>query len=165
MSEQQKPNPPAPEPGKPDPPWVLALRNFQSVIDRRIADAEANGLFKDLPGAGKPLDLDDDSLVPEEDRAAYRMLKNGGFAPPWIELQKSIFEEQAKLATWLERANRRWSSAGPLEQQRLRAEYQGRITDLNRMITNYNLSAPPVAGQLALLQPWRELPKLGSVEH
>ncbi len=155
------PNHEQPRPSRPEPPWMRAIREFQNIIDRRIADAEAEGLFNDLPGHGKPLNLDDDSLVPEDDRAAYRLLKNGGFAPPWIEMQKSIFAEQEQLANWLERANRRWSSIGPLEQQRLRDEYQQRLTDLNRMITNYNLTAPPVVGQLPLLQPWRELRKLG----
>ena len=39
------------------------------------------GAFDDLPGAGKPLDLDDDRLVPEDVRIAYRILRNAGFVP------------------------------------------------------------------------------------
>ena len=39
------------------------------------AQAVSRGEFDDLPGAGRPLDLDHDPLVPEDLRLAYRMLK------------------------------------------------------------------------------------------
>jgi hypothetical protein len=136
-------------------------RSFSRLIDELIARGEAAGLFKDLPGAGKPLDLDDDSLVPEEDRLGYRVLKNAGFAPPWIELQKSIFEEQERLAAWLARANQRWSAGDDQTRARLRADYERKLADLNRLICSYNLMIPPVVGQLPTLQLWRELRKLG----
>ncbi len=55
------------------------------IAEQRIAEAIENGDFDDLPGSGKPLELDDDSLVPEELRLAYRVLKNAGFVPPEIE--------------------------------------------------------------------------------
>lgn len=55
------------------------------IAEQRIAEAIANGDFDDLPGSGKPLELDDDSLVHEELRLAYRILKNAGFVPPEIE--------------------------------------------------------------------------------
>lgn len=35
------------------PPGV----NFESWIDRQVRDAERRGVFDDLPGAGKPLDI------------------------------------------------------------------------------------------------------------
>jgi hypothetical protein len=55
------------------------------IAEQRIAKAIENGDLDDLPGSGKPLELDDDSLVPEELRLAYRILKNAGFVPPEIE--------------------------------------------------------------------------------
>src|SRR5688572_32819466 len=50
------------------------------IAEQRIAEAIANGDFDDLPGSGKPLELDDDALIPEELRLAYRILKNAGYA-------------------------------------------------------------------------------------
>ena len=47
-----------------------------------------NGAFDDLPGAGKPLELDDDRMVPEDLRMAYRILRNSGFVPPELEARK-----------------------------------------------------------------------------
>jgi hypothetical protein len=61
---------------------MLAL---ELIAERKIAEAIAQGEFDDLPGAGKPLDLDEDPLVPEEQRMANRILKNAGFAPREVE--------------------------------------------------------------------------------
>ena len=64
------------------------------IAEQRIAEAIANGDFDDLPGSGKPLELDDDSLVPEELRLAYRILKNAGFVPQEIESLKGSKAER-----------------------------------------------------------------------
>ncbi len=58
---------------------------LDALVERRIAEAVARGEFDDLPGSGRPLALDDDPLVPEEQRVAYRILKNAGFIPPELE--------------------------------------------------------------------------------
>jgi hypothetical protein len=57
---------------------------FDLLAERRIAEAIARGELDGLPGAGRPLELDDDSLVPQELRAAHRILKNAGIAPPEV---------------------------------------------------------------------------------
>jgi hypothetical protein len=52
------------------------------LAERRIEEAVARGEFDDLPGGGRPLELDDvDPLLPEELRLAYRILRNAGFSP------------------------------------------------------------------------------------
>lgn len=150
-----------PERGQDHPLRRVSLRSFESLIDQQMAEAERAGQFRNLPGAGKPLDLGDDDGVPDELRVAHRMLKNAGYAPPWIELQKSIRDDQADLDRWLALANRRWPSLGAVERAQLRAEHDSRLRAINKQITNYNLTAPPVAGQLPLLQIERELRKLG----
>jgi Domain of unknown function (DUF1992) len=60
------------------------------LAERRIAEAVSRGELDDLPGAGRPLELDDDALVPEELRLAYRILKNAGFVPPEVEALNEI---------------------------------------------------------------------------
>jgi hypothetical protein len=44
-----------------------------------------------------PLALDDDALVPEELRAAYRILKNAGYVPPELETHCEIRELEQLL--------------------------------------------------------------------
>ena len=59
---------------------------LDALVERRIQAAIARGEFDNLPGAGRPLALDDDRLVPEELRVACRLLKNAGVVPS--ELQR-----------------------------------------------------------------------------
>ena len=58
---------------------------FELIAERKIEEALARGEFDGLPGEGRPLELDDDALVPEELRMAYRILKNAGFAPQEVQ--------------------------------------------------------------------------------
>ncbi|HZG66894.1 MAG TPA: DUF1992 domain-containing protein [Herpetosiphonaceae bacterium] len=148
---------PAPMPRQP-----LNQRTYHSLVDQRIAAAHADGAFDNLPGAGRPLQFEDDSLVPEEERVGYRLLKNAGFAPPWIEMQKTIRAEQSKLESWRKHVNSRWSRLGAREQQRLQDEHQERIQELNRLILHYNLIVPPAAGQMSMLRLTEELAYLGT---
>ncbi|MCL5966182.1 MAG: DUF1992 domain-containing protein [Deltaproteobacteria bacterium] len=61
-----------------------------ALAEEKIREAMARGEFDNLPGAGKPLVLDDDSMVPEDLRVASWVLKNAGCIPPELELRKEI---------------------------------------------------------------------------
>ena len=63
---------------------------FDAIAEKKIAEAIARGELDDLPGAGKPLELDDDANVPEDLRVAYRILKNAGFVPPEVDSLREI---------------------------------------------------------------------------
>ena len=71
---------------------------IDQLAERHIQQALERGEFNDLPGAGKPLMLDDDLLVPEELRAGYRLLKNAGYLPPELQLHNEIREVERLLA-------------------------------------------------------------------
>lgn len=63
---------------------------FAIIAENRILEAEKNGVFENLPGMGQPLDLADDSAVPQDLRMAWKILKNAGCLPPEIEERKEI---------------------------------------------------------------------------
>ncbi|AGN86008.1 DUF1992 domain-containing protein [Enterobacter sp. R4-368] len=63
--------------------WLL-----DQWAERHILDAQQKGEFVNLPGSGEPLLLDDDSHIPAELRAGYRLLKNAGCLPPELEYRK-----------------------------------------------------------------------------
>ena len=63
---------------------------FSKIIEERIRKAQEKGAFDNLQGAGKPLDLKDDSHIAEDLRLAHKILKNADFLPPEIELKKEI---------------------------------------------------------------------------
>ena len=71
---------------------------LDSLAEQKIAEAVSRGELDGLPGAGRPLDLDEDRLVPEEVRLAYRMLKNAGFVPPEVQSLKDEAGRPAVLA-------------------------------------------------------------------
>ena len=63
---------------------------LEFLAEQRIAEAIAKGELDDLPGAVRPLALDDDAHVPEDLRLAYRILKNAGYVPPELETVNEI---------------------------------------------------------------------------
>jgi hypothetical protein len=65
---------------------------FDLIAEQRIAEAIARGELENLPGTGRPLDLGDDALIPEDLRMAFRILKNAGFVPPEVEVLRDIGE-------------------------------------------------------------------------
>ncbi len=69
-----------------------------ALVEERIQEALRRGDFDNLPGAGRPLALEDDALVPPEVRLAYRILKNAGFVPPEVLERREIAELEAELA-------------------------------------------------------------------
>jgi len=71
---------------------------IDKIAEHKIAEAIQRGELNDLPGSGKPLQLEDDSLIPEELRAGYRLLKNSGYLPADVQLRKDIKSIETLLA-------------------------------------------------------------------
>ena len=63
---------------------------LEKIAEKKIREAIERGEFANLPGAGKPLRLEDDSMIPEDLRVAYKILKNAGCIPPELELRREI---------------------------------------------------------------------------
>jgi len=139
---------------------LMIRHQYESLIDQIMNKAQADGLMDNLPGQGQPLQLDDDALVPDEYRLGNRMLKASGFAPPWITAQREIEQEHATLDTWLKDAKRRLPHLKAPARAALKISYRRKLDDLQRLITNYNLQAPPGAPHLAGLRMVDELAKL-----
>jgi hypothetical protein len=71
---------------------------YQKIIEQKIREAAEKGEFDNLPGQGKPLNLEDESGIPEDLRLAYKVLKNANCLPPEIELRKEIRQMEDLLA-------------------------------------------------------------------
>ncbi|GGO06341.1 DnaJ family domain-containing protein [Saccharibacillus kuerlensis] len=68
------------------------------LAEQKIEEAIRNGELDNLPGKGKPIELDDLSGVPEELRVPYRILKNAGMLPEEMMLRKECLELEDLLA-------------------------------------------------------------------
>lgn len=72
---------------------------MEKLIEERIRKAQAEGAFNNLPGEGKPLNLDDDLLIPGELRMVCRVLKNAGYVPPEVEELRELRQLEAVVAS------------------------------------------------------------------
>jgi hypothetical protein len=130
---------------------------IEIIADRKIRDAQEEGVFDNLPGKGQPLNLDFDPRVPPEQRAAYRLMKEARLVPGWIEIEKDIRERFEKLSAALDEFSvRREEAVRALSEPRRREDEEllDRRRDLfllqtaqaswelNRIIDRFNLLVP-----------------------
>ncbi|MGO9313278.1 MAG: DnaJ family domain-containing protein [Syntrophobacteraceae bacterium] len=70
---------------------------FEKIAEKKIREAMDNGEFEDLPGKGKPLQLEDDRHIAQDIRLAHKILKNANCLPPELELRKEILTMEELL--------------------------------------------------------------------
>ena len=97
--------------------------------ERKILEAQRKGEFDNLPGAGSPLILDDDSGVPQELRVAYRILKNAGYVPAELQDRKEAIDLQLLLNQVAEGSVDYARAEKRLKVLRLRLQQAGMNTD------------------------------------
>jgi len=76
------------------------LSIIQQIAERKIQQAMEEGTLPDLSHwKNKPLPQEDLSHVPADLRMAYRLLKNAGYVPEEVALQKEITRMEQLLGT------------------------------------------------------------------
>jgi DnaJ homologue, subfamily C, member 28, conserved domain len=104
---------------------MLICRSVQmfseKLIEEKIREAMERGEFDDLPGKGKPLDLDAYFATPEDVRLGYSVLKSAGCLPVEVELQNEIESLKARLGVCDDER----------ERQSLRKEIEAKTLKLN----------------------------------
>jgi hypothetical protein len=76
---------------------VRTIGTYENWLEQSIREAQRRGEFDNLKGQGKPQDLAEDHHAGDRE-SGFRILKNNGLAPAWIEADKAIRVEQAALA-------------------------------------------------------------------
>src|SRR5689334_5305945 len=122
------------------------MDKWEPLIDRLIRESMERGEFDDLPGSGEPIDLRENPYEKPELRSVHRLLRNAGFAPPWIEERKDIEDQFQRAYSILRRARelycRSSKDVDTRQWQRAMKEFRERIDELNQRIRIYNLKAP-----------------------
>lgn len=131
-----------------------------SLAEQRIQEAMERGEFENLQGMGRPLDLNDDLFVPEELRMAYRLLRNNGYAPLWIEIRKELRMDEERLRRFQEQTRKRWHAMSSAERGIAQSWVRTMVQDLNSRILSYNLSAPSSSVHLELYRLEEQLLRL-----
>jgi hypothetical protein len=96
--------------------WAFAI-----IAEQRIGEAMARGEFDNLEGRGRKIDFADESMIPQDLRMAYKILKNAGYLP-----QELLEEKEIVTATEL-------LAAATDEQERYR-----QMQKLNLLVTKVN---------------------------
>ena len=122
------------------------MDKWEPLIDRLIRESMERGEFDDLPGSGEPIDLTENPYEKPELRSVHRLLRNAGFAPPWIEEQKNIEDQFQKAYAVLSRAKQLYcptpKDVDSRDWRRAIKEFRERVDELNQRIRIYNLKAP-----------------------
>ncbi|HCO12034.1 MAG TPA: DUF1992 domain-containing protein [Desulfonauticus sp.] len=95
---------------------------FVQLAEEKIKKALEKGELDNLPGKGKPLNLEEDANIPADLKIAYKILKNSGYLPEEVSTQQEI-------TTTLEL----------LEQATDEQEKYRQLQKLNLLITKINL--------------------------
>jgi predicted nucleic acid-binding Zn-ribbon protein len=125
------------------------------LIERKLQEARDSGAFDALTRKGA-LNLDEEAEtgVPEDDRLAFKILKNNDMAPAWIEDDKVLREKLNKARTHIQHAHKRWQvdlARATTAGERLRVgdawqnakdKFEKAVEEINRDIFNFNLNAP-----------------------
>ena len=124
-----------------NPDWTAG------IAERKIQDAIDEGLFDNLPGRGKPLDLSTNPFEVPGMGAVNRLLKHNKVLPLWLLLEQEIEASRALALATLAR----WEASEPglretADYPRLRASareaYARHLKQTNDMILKYNYSSP-----------------------
>lgn len=136
---------------------------WQSFIERQIEEAQARGAFDNLPGHGKPLRLEPVNPYEGVQELAHKILRDHGFAPAWIELDKEVRRELESIRRCLAESRRRYGSdsAG---WRRAVDRLAGQIVELNRKIDLYNLKSPAMQFQRRRIVLTDELRRVEQME-
>lgn len=75
------------------------LEAIRLIAERKISEAIQQGQLNIESWRNRPLPMTSDSMIPEELRMAYKVLKNAGYLPPEIETKKEIQQLEDLLST------------------------------------------------------------------
>jgi len=95
--------------------------SLQKAADEKIEEAIARREFDNLPGKGKPLDLDGYFATPEHLRMGYSILKSADVIPEEMELLRQIEALKESMD----------SSIIATEEKALRKQLSEKLTNFN----------------------------------
>lgn len=150
-----------------------SMEEWADLVTKRIEEGMRRGDFDNLPGHGKPLPPEQDSLVPDDQKMAFKLLKNNDMTPTWIgdrkEMLRTIEGWREQFQRIVHEAHSAWVAAGTDKRrvqvrqswERWIARWEGEIAELNRRINTINLKQPVTHLEIFKLRLDDELRKVG----
>ncbi|XP_004249650.1 uncharacterized protein [Solanum lycopersicum] len=121
---------------------VRSETDIINVVEQRIWHSMEEGQFENLPGKGKPLDLNTNPHADPAEDTLYRILSRNKCAPEWVELNKEIRD---RVVEWRSALKRAWTHQGSVDDSiwiEASDSLKLQIRDINNKVFRYNLIVP-----------------------
>jgi hypothetical protein len=147
--------------------------DWPNLIDDLIEEGREQGVFDNLPGKGKPLNLKRNLFAPEKE-LAYGLLKNNDLKPAWIMVRSDLITQIENMRMGIKH---KWNlyereyrlSQGEGQRSALIIAWDeaclkwiADLAELNRQIDDFNLKRPSDHLELFKLNLDKELQRAGA---
>ncbi len=160
-------------PANPEELRARMRSDWQNLIEDLIEDGRQKGVFDNLPGAGKPLDLST-NLYEGDQALANKLLKENDLKPAWIMQRDYLREQVGRLRDEMARQWQQHDRAYRLAGSQLQIDalviswddaclaWEAQIVALNKQIDTYNLKRPSERLEMFKVQLDEELSRVGA---
>ncbi|XP_015245481.1 PREDICTED: dnaJ homolog subfamily C member 28 [Cyprinodon variegatus] len=140
---------------------IKITQAVERLVEDLIQESMARGDFRNLGGAGKPLNkFQHNPYADPMTHNLNRILIDNGYQPPWVVTQRDIREGAARLRGRLLDGRARLADPMTLAEQEqwegLCASMEEELKKLNKMVDNYNLIVPMLGMQMVHFSMARE---------
>nr|XP_020442799.1 dnaJ homolog subfamily C member 28 [Monopterus albus]XP_020442800.1 dnaJ homolog subfamily C member 28 [Monopterus albus]XP_020442801.1 dnaJ homolog subfamily C member 28 [Monopterus albus]XP_020442802.1 dnaJ homolog subfamily C member 28 [Monopterus albus] len=140
---------------------IKITQAVERLVEDLIQESMARGDFRNLSGAGKPLNkFEHNPYADPMTHNLNRILIDNGYQPPWVITQRDIRETTAQIRSRLLEGRTRFGDPmTPKEQsqwEQLCASVEEDLVKLNKMVDNYNLIVPMLNMQMVHFSLSRE---------
>ncbi|XP_074539676.1 dnaJ homolog subfamily C member 28 [Halichoeres trimaculatus] len=149
---------------------IKITQAVERLVEDLIQESMARGDFRNLSGAGKPLNkFEHNPYADPMTHNLNRILIDNGYQPPWVVTQRDIREKAAHIRKrLLEGRSRLADPMTPKEHsqwEQLCASVEEELVNLNKMVDNYNLVVPMLKMQMVHFSLTREIERAVNGAH
>ncbi|XP_042346592.1 dnaJ homolog subfamily C member 28 [Plectropomus leopardus] len=151
---------------------IKITQAVERLVEDLIQESMARGDFRNLSGAGKPLNkFEHNPYADPMTHNLNRILIDNGYQPPWVVTQRDIRESTAHIRNRLLEGRARLDDPmTPKEQsqwEELCASVEEDLVKLNKTVDNYNLIVPMLKMQMVHFSLSREIERAvkGAQQH
>jgi hypothetical protein len=161
------------ETGEGRKPLPRTDEGWNDLISHHIEEAMRAGAFDNLRNKGKPLNMESNPYVSEDQQMANKLLENNDLAPGWILERKELLEKIETLrGTLRKQADAHVTALAAASDEAIRArltdswhyatqQWQKELTTLNKRIGEHNITLPIRHLEIFKLRLADELARLG----
>lgn len=141
---------------------IKITQAVERLVEDLIQESMARGDFRNLSGAGKPLNkFEHNPYADPMTHNLNRILIDNGYQPPWVVTQRDIRETTAQIRNrLLEGRARLCDPMTPKEHsqwEQVCASVEEELVKLNKTVDNYNLIVPMLSMQMVHFSLSREI--------